>query len=181
MYPPGHYGFGLLLSAALVGLVGYRRAIFVTVFVLIGSRFPDVDTWGELPHHGVTHTVVGAFVSSIVIGLVIVGLGAIYREATDATLSAPVSPISLFERAAGAVFLGQLGHIALDLVSGPIPGEPNPFNPLWPVFGKKVTWELLPVYSARWNYGLLLLGLVTYTGVYLIVHGGKVTGRVETV
>lgn len=182
MFPPGHYGLELLLSAALVSVVGARRALWVTLFVLIGSRFPDVYRWQELPHHGVTHTVVGAIVSSVIIGLVIVGTAAVYPEATDASLEKPVAPVALFKRGAGAVFLGQMGHIGLDLFSGPIPGEPIPFNPLWPVLGRKVTWELLPVYSTRWNYGIFLVGAVTSVAVYLAVHGDSVlslTNRVQ--
>lgn len=170
MYPPGHIGVGLLMSALLVVGIGPRRSLWVTVLVLLGTQFPDIDLLLPIPHHGVTHTLVGAIVSSVLLGLFVVGLAVLYRSKRGFGVPGAVNLPVLLITSSIAICLGQFSNIAIDLISAPA-GKPVPLYPLWP-FGVGIvkTRPLMPVHSELWNYGLLLIGCVVFVVAYSRVH-----------
>lgn len=151
------------------------------LFVVIGARFPDIDTLWSIDHHGLTHILVGIFITSVLLGSVMVGFAVVYRQGIGSDDSISMDSVDLFLTSSIALFLGQFSHILLDLISGPIPGEPNLLNPLWPVLEYEVTWQLVLVRSVLWNYGLLLVGCLVLVVVYTRVHREYVVPRLRRI
>lgn len=173
MYSPGHLGVGLLVSAVLIVKLDPRQSLWITVYILIGAWFPDIDTELPLAHHGVTHTLTGAVVGSVLIGFVFVGLAAGHRRLADQDSIPPGNSRTLFLVSSGALFLGGVSHIAMDLISAPVSSEPLPLHPLWPFRDSEATWLLIPINSDLWNYGLLLAGSIAFVLIYISVHQGS--------
>lgn len=170
MYPPGHLGVGLLVSAVLVAKLGPRQGVWITMCILTGTWFPDIDTELPLAHHGVTHTLAGAAVGSLLTGLAIVGFAVSHRRITGSDITLPGGSTTLFLTGSGAIFLGGVSHIAMDLISAPVSSEPIPLYPLWPFRDSEITWPLISINSDLWNYGLLLAGSIVFVLICISVH-----------
>lgn len=66
------------------------------LFVVIDARFPDIDTLWSIDHHDPTHTLVGIFITSVLLGSVMVGFAAVYRQGIGSDDSISMDSVDLF-------------------------------------------------------------------------------------
>lgn len=178
MFPPGHIGGALLASAPAVRVLGPRQSLWFAAFAVFGGRLPDVDTVLPIPHHAITHTVVFVVVSAVVLGLAAGAIVEAYPPADAATDALSLSTRDVIVLTAGGLLVGGASHVLLDLLSVGTAVDPKPLHPLWPLRSSRVGWEVIPVRSDFTNFGLLSLGVVVYTSVYVAVHEPRLVRRV---
>ena len=165
MYPTGHYGVALLVAAPVAAFLGRRSGTVFSTFVLLVALLPDLDR--HVPgvvHHGVTHTFLFAAVAAVVIGAL---GGATYWAyvASPATPRWPnLSPGRVFVWATAGAFLGISSHVVADVLVL-LPGT-QPVSPFWPVFNRKLTYEVVPLGAPVRNLALLLAGFAAQIAVF---------------
>ena len=179
MFPPGHIGGALLASAPFVRILGPRRSLWFAAFAVFGGRLPDIDTTLPIPHHGVTHTIVFVVASGLVLGIVVAAIVEWYPPAVVATDALSLSSQNVFVLTAGGLFVGGLSHIALDILSVATVANPKPLHPLWPLRTHRVGLELIPVRAKYTNFGLLAMGTIVFTAVYLVIHDPPVKQKIR--
>lgn len=171
MFPPGHIGGALVMSAPFVRVLGPRQSLWFAAFAVFGGRLPDIDTTLPIPHHGITHTIIFVVASSLVLGIVAAAIVEWYPPAAVATATLSLSSRTVFVLTVGGLFVGGISHIILDILSvGTAIANPKPLHPLWPLHSRRVGLALIPVRAAYTNFGLLAIGAIVFIAVYLAVH-----------
>lgn len=123
MYKSGHTGTSLFLySPVLAAFVAYEKPILAAVGLLIivtCSSLPDLDFKAPfVKHRGYSHSLIGAFVISLPIGLVsYVGSTYTHMIAESFGVSAPYTPEMLGLYGFGMGFFAILTHYAGDIVT----------------------------------------------------------------
>ncbi|WP_435180702.1 metal-dependent hydrolase [Halorussus sp. AFM4] len=165
MYPAGHYGVALLVAAPVAAFLGRKAGTVFSTFVLLVAVLPDIDK--HVPgvvHHGVTHTFLFAAVAAVVVGAL---AGAAYWAyvVSPATPRWPtLSPKRVFVWATVGTFLGVAGHIVADVLVL-LPGT-QPVSPFWPVFNRKLHYEIVPLGAPVRNLALLAAGFAVQAAIY---------------
>ncbi|GAA0676979.1 metal-dependent hydrolase [Natronoarchaeum mannanilyticum] len=168
MYPIGHLGVALALSAPFVAVLRPRVATRFTVLALLAATIPDLDLFVPgATHHGVTHTLGFA----VAVGLA--GLGVFAAASTLASpntfdSTAPVPRVAVFY--AVALSLGVFGHVAADVLML-LPAS-QPVSPLWPISHAPVRVETLQYGNTVRNLGTFCLGL----GAHAVAVGWSARG-----
>lgn len=171
MFPPGHIGGALLVSIPFIIKFGPRRALLFATLAVVGGRVPDMDTVLSIPHHGITHTLIFAVASSIALAIVAALIVEKYTPAGVVADNLGLSSRDLLVVAGGALFVGQVSHLVLDMLSvGTAVTEPAPLYPLWPFRSRGVAWAVIPVRSDYTNFGLLAVGTFVSNVVYIVTH-----------
>ena len=179
MYPAGHYGVALLVAAPVAAFLGRKAGTVFSTFVLLVAVLPDLDR--HVPgvvHHGVTHTFLFAAVAGVVVGAL---GGAAYWAyvASSATPRWPtLSPKRVFVWAAAGTFLGVASHVVADVLVL-LPGT-QPVSPFWPVFSRKLTYEIVPLGAPVRNLALLLAGFAAQAAVYHFDDSRRPEGRTSS-
>ncbi|WP_440006697.1 metal-dependent hydrolase [Halomicrococcus sp. SG-WS-1] len=171
MYPTGHYGVALLVSAPAAFVLGRRAGTVFSAFVLLTAVLPDVDK--HVPgvrHHGVTHTLLFGVASGVVVGLLATGLLVTYVRFAGPVRSSRLTARNAFEWAAAGAFLGVLSHVTADVLVV-LPGT-QPVSPFWPLFERKITVETIPLGAPARNLALLVVGLGVHVLVYRLTGDG---------
>ena len=147
----GHLAFGLFFAMpAWFVWADHTSAGFVGL-AAVAALLPDIDLWlswlfpAQVHHHGVTHTVLFATLTSLVGGAVLAGA---FGDRVDSWLSDErFDRSSLFVFVSAAFLVGSLSHLVADMLSAP--DISTPIEPFWPFFDKP--WSVDVVwYNAAW-------------------------------
>lgn len=161
MYPLGHYGVALLFAAPVAYVLGRRSGTVFTVFVLLVALLPDIDrSIPYVQHHGVTHTVLFAVVSGLVLGLIVTGLYLAYVAMKGLPAYSRLTTRSVFLWSTAGVFLGVVSHVTADVLVL-LPGT-QPVSPFWPLFEWKPQFETWPLGRTTRNLLFVSVGLVVH-------------------
>lgn len=180
MFPSGHIGGALLVSVPFIIKLEPRRGVLFAAFAVLGGRVPDMDTVLAIPHHGITHTLVFTVASSIALAITAALIVEKYAPAGVVADSIGLSSRDLLVVALGALFVGQVSHLVLDMLSvGTAVTEPAPLHPLWPLWSRRVAWEVIPVRSDYTNFGLLAVGTFVSNVAYVVTHRSFVLQKVS--
>ncbi len=168
MYPIGHLGVALVLSAPFVAVLRPRVATRFTVLALLAATIPDLDLfvpWAT--HHGVTHTL-GFAVAVGLAGLVLFGASSTMDSSDPSGSTAPVPPVAVIY--AFALSLGVAGHVVSDVLM--LLPATQPVSPLWPISHAPVRVETLQYGNTVRNLGTFCLGL----GAHAVAVGWSARG-----
>lgn len=169
MFPAGHIGGALLVSAPTTRVLGPRQSLWFTACAVFGSRLPDVDTVLPLPHHGVTHTLAFVLAFSVGLGVATFVVAEAYVPAEVASVELRLPPRTLLALTAGGLFVGGGSHVVLDILSVGTGTTPKLLHPLWPLRSNRVGYAIIPVRAAYTNLGLLAAGAAVYVWGYVTV------------
>lgn len=161
MYPLGHVGVALLFVVPVVVFLDPKTATGFTVFSVLASLLPDVDTYIPfLAHHGATHTITFAVAAGLFGGVLVAGGLDAVRNATDSAALRRFSPRRVFVFVGLAIFLGVLSHVVADLLVI-LPGtEPIPL--FWPFIGQKYEIKVIHLGGPLRNAALFVGGLLAH-------------------
>lgn len=155
MYPIGHLGFALVLSAPFVLALRPRVATRFTVLALLVSTVPDLDLFVPgVPHHGVTHTL-GFAISLGVAGFLLFVAASALASAVGSASTAPVRRTFVYY--SFALALGAVGHVVADSLM--LLPATQPMSPLWPVSSTALRVEVFHYGNTGRNLGVFLAGL----------------------
>ncbi|WP_254545362.1 metal-dependent hydrolase [Halomarina pelagica] len=156
----GHLALALLFALPAWIVWDGRVSLAFVGTVLATAMLPDVDlvlrhVVPTVEHHGVTHTVLFVTVVSVVAGALAetVDTSVLERWWRESEGHA-VSDGAVFLFVTGGFLLGGLSHLFGDVLSAPDVSEP--IEPLWPVFDKPISIDVLYYTSPWWNLGLLV-------------------------
>lgn len=183
----GHLGMALLWAAPVWFVWRWRVSLAFIALVLTTAMLPDVDLVLEnvlpIDHHGITHTVV--FVTVVALGAGAVaeyGLRSWVDRIWFRRRGIAISTGTTYVFIAGGFLLGGLSHLFADMLSAPDIAEP--LEPLWPIFDKPVSVDVIWYSSFWWNVGLLtvavLLHLVLAYAEVAVDHPFQVSGEAES-
>jgi len=155
MYPPGHIGLTAGLFAPVVywlRVTGRDRTARDCLSVgVVLSVLPDADAVVPgLVHRGVTHTLLAAVVAGVVIALALRRTG--------------VAPVGLRAEHAATHYLvgagGVVSHLLGDIIT------PMGIQPLYPLWGTPVTFDVVSAGSPAANTALVLTGTLALACAY---------------
>ena len=164
MYPIGHFGIALLLSAPVVAFLRPRTRTGFTLFALFAAGFPDVAKhvpW--LVSHGRTNTVAFALAVGVVGGALAGASVVVGKRASAGGPTDQFDPVRVFWFVGAALFLGTLSHVVGDMLVL-LPGT-QPVSPFWPVSDWTVQFEVLKLGKPLRNAVFLLVGLAVHAGI----------------
>lgn len=168
MYPIGHLGVALVLSASFVAVLRPRVATRFTVLALLAATVPDLDLFVPgVAHHGLTHTL-GFAVALGIAGLVAFAGASTLTSTTASDSSVPVPRVVVFY--AFALSLGVAGHVVADALM--LLPATQPVSPLWPVSDAPVRVETLRYGNTVRNLGTFCAGL----GAHAVAVGWSANG-----
>lgn len=165
----GHMAFGLLFATPAWFVWNGRLAIAFIGFVLATVMLPDVDLvlQGVIPtveHHGITHTVLFVSVVSVVGGLLLShALAAVLERWWVSSEGHRTGRGTIHRFVIGGLLLGGLSHVFADMLSAPDAAQP--VEPLWPVFNKPISVDVIYYSSIWWNLGLLVAAAIVHLGL----------------
>lgn len=155
MYPIGHLGVALVLSAPFVAVLRPRVATRFTVLALLAATVPDLDLFVPgVAHHGVTHTL-GFAVALGIAGLVVFAGASTLVSSSVADTPAQVPRVVVYY--AFALSLGVFGHAMADALM--LLPAPQPVSPLWPISHATLRIETLHYGNTVRNLGTFCVGL----------------------
>lgn len=161
MYPLGHVGLALLVSAPVAVFLKPKAATSFSVLVLVVALVPDVDTYVPgLTHHGITHTVTFALAVGVVGGALLAGGVAIYRRRSDAIVVQRLTSTRVFLLGGFGLFCGILSHVIGDLLIV-LPGT-EPIPVLWPLSNVRYEFKVIPLGAPLRNAALFVGGLAVH-------------------
>lgn len=173
----GHVAMGLLFSTPAWFVWRGRMRLAFIGFVLATVMLPDIDLVlhriaPSIGHHEVTHTVLFVVVVAVVVGLIVShGFMPVLERWWLASEQHPASRATIRRFVIGGLLLGGLSHLFADMLSAPDIAQP--IEPLWPVFDKPISIDVIYYSSIWWNLGLLVAAVLVHLG--LAVHRGGVT------
>lgn len=159
MYPLGHLGVALVLSAPAPYALHPKTATGFTVFALLTALLPDIDrSLPYLTHHGLTHTVAFAVLVGLFVGALAAGVVAGLRRWTDVALVRRFSPERVATYVGIGLSLGTLSHVLGDiLVTFP---TAQPVSPFWPLSSQTFKIGVFGLDSPMQNAVLFGVGLL---------------------
>ncbi len=145
MHREGHIGFSLMVISIVMSLLKCwdSKALITAIIALVFSTFPDVDLKLGIAHRKWTHSVFFGLIVGLAFGWV-----------------AKMSGLS-FE----AGFLGAFGGIILHILGDLLTYKA--FAPLYPFSKRKIALGLFRSDNAIINRLILILGLLTFSILYL--------------
>ncbi|HMB50905.1 MAG TPA: metal-dependent hydrolase [Natronoarchaeum rubrum] len=163
MYPIGHLGVALVLSAPFVAVLRPRIATRFTVLALLASTIPDLDLFVPgVAHHGVTHTL-GFAVAVGLVGLASLACASTLTSTNNSVSNLSVPPTAVYY--AFALSLGVFGHVVGDVLM--LLPATQPVSPLWPISHAPLRVETLHYGNTVRNLGTFCAGL----GAHVVAVG----------
>ena len=156
MYSKGHSGLTLLLVSLLMLPFGENQNALIIIVLSAGlSALPDIDMElrkkvGFIHHRGVTHSILFAIVSGLV-------LGGLFFYTHNTLMWAGIGFLS--------AFFGVVSHLIGDSFTY------HAFKPLWPFSDREVHLGICRASDKSVNEGLMTAGGIALIAYYLITTG----------
>ena len=156
MHSEGHAGLTLLIMSLIMTPFGANEdALYIIVLSAALSALPDLDMkWRTqvsfIQHRGVTHSILFAIISGIVIGALFFYTHRSLTWVAIGFLSA---------------FFGVVSHLIGDMFTH------HAFKPLWPFYHNEIALHWFSASNKTVNEGLLTVGGITFILYFMITNG----------
>lgn len=180
MEAPGHLGMALLVAAPVWFVAGTRTSLAFLGLVLSTAMLPDIDiklaTSLPIVHHGITHSLPFVVGTAVVLGALATAAVVLVRDAVDADFP---STGRTFGFTAAGFGTGAFAHLLGDFLTSPdVAPSIRPFQPFSEA---TVVLDVAYVYSPVWNLGMLAVGILVTTVLWVhstgLVHDRSVLAR----